>query len=102
MPDLFLQGISIEQIESLIEKAIQRSFDGAYKSISNNPPVANEVKYLTRQEVAKRLNISLPTLLKYSLEGLIPSYRIGARVLFKEAEIENALLRITTAKFKKS
>lgn len=47
--------------------------------------------YLTRGEVCKQLQISLPTLHNYTKEGLIKSYRMGGKVRYKAQEIELAL-----------
>ena len=47
--------------------------------------------YLTRGEVCKQLQISLPTLHNYTKEGLIKSYRMGGKVRYKAQEIEQAL-----------
>lgn len=46
---------------------------------------------LTRQEVAQQLRISLPSLHNYQKSGILKSYRIGKRVLFKKGEVMEAL-----------
>lgn len=46
---------------------------------------------LSRQEVAQLLKISLPTLFNYQKSGILKSYRIGSRVLFKNGEVMEAL-----------
>lgn len=50
--------------------------------------------YLTRKEAATQLNITLPTLGHYTKRGLLTSYKIGARVLYKKSEIESAPLKV--------
>jgi len=60
------------------------------------------VKYLTREEVAERLRISLPTLVKYTKLGLIQGYKLGTRVLYKEVEIDAVLQRKEPLKYKRS
>ncbi len=50
--------------------------------------------YLTRKEAAIQLNITLPTLGQYTKKGLLTSYKIGARVLYKTSEIESAPLKV--------
>ena len=47
--------------------------------------------YLTRGEVSKQLQISLPTLHTYTKDGLIKSYRMGGKVRYKAQEIEQTL-----------
>lgn len=55
---------------------------------------------LTRQETAKILGISLPTLNNYSKEGKIPSYRIGSRIRYKKQEVISSLSSIQNSKFR--
>lgn len=47
--------------------------------------------YLTRGQVAKLLQISLPTLHEYTKRGLLISYRVGSKVRYKASEIESTL-----------
>ena len=56
----------------------------------------NEVKFYSRKDTAEILGITLATLHKYTKQGIVKSHRIGRRVLYKLADIENAL---TSRKF---
>ncbi len=47
--------------------------------------------FLTRDEMAKMLGISLVTLHSYSKKGIIPTYKIGTKVRFKQSEVFEAL-----------
>jgi excisionase family DNA binding protein len=58
--------------------------------IKENVDVKQNNEYLTRKEVAKLLNISLPTLNEYTKRSLLKSYKMGARVLYKKSEVETA------------
>ena len=51
---------------------------------------------LTRKEVAKLLEISLPTLWTWTNKGILTSYRIGNKVRYKENEVLEALQRINS------
>lgn len=59
-------------------------------SVVMNLPIvqSSEVGFLTRVEAAKKLRISLGTLHNHTKSGVIPSYRIGSRVLYKIEDIE--------------
>ncbi len=46
---------------------------------------------LSRDEVAKMLGISLVTLHSYSKKGIIPTYKIGTKVRFKQSEVFEAM-----------
>lgn len=54
-------------------------------------PTLNGDRYLTDKELSERLNISRRTLQEYRNEGKIPFYQIGAKVLYKESDIEQML-----------
>lgn len=51
------------------------------------------VKYFTRKETADQLNVTLPTLNKYVKSGKIKCHKIGRRVLFRNEDIENAIVK---------
>ena len=55
------------------------------KESTNNP------EYLTRKETAQRFHISLVTLNRLTKEGILKGFKIGGRVLYKYAEIEQGL-----------
>jgi len=46
---------------------------------------------LTRKEVAKKLRVSYPTLKRWCDRKLIPSYKIGYVVRYKESDIDQLL-----------
>jgi hypothetical protein len=100
MSGIILQGLSLSEFESLLDKMIAAAVHEAI-TIKENAPTQNETNtYLTRREAAKQLRISLPTLAKYSLAGLIPCHYIGARILYKQEEIDMALSKVQSQKFK--
>ena len=57
--------------------------------------------YLTRGQVSKLLQISLPTLHEYTKRGFLTSYRIGFKVRYKSSEIDSALREINFSVSKK-
>ncbi len=81
-------------IDELAEAIMQKLNSVKGESISDNTTSEN---FLTRKEVSKKLNITLPTLHNYTKRGLIKSYKIGSRILYKESDIDRA---ITEIKFK--
>ena len=58
----------------------------------------SETKYLTRQETARRLRISLVTLTDWVNRGKICAHKIGGRVLFRDSDVEAALNQIVPIK----
>ena len=51
-------------------------------------------KYLTRKQVSELLCVSLPTIWRYTKQGILTSYSIGSRVLFKEDEVINSIVEL--------
>ena len=80
---------TLKEIEQIFENVIQRHVTQEKHNTSETS--STDTQYLTRQETAKILSISLPTLSKHERNGKIASYRIGSRVLFKKSDIEAAI-----------
>ena len=97
MENIILSSFTIQEflsrIESLLDKKIDRGLEVTRPKDS---------KYFTRKETASLLKISLPTLNTWTKEGLLQSYRIGNRVLYKQEEVENSIEEILFNKHKKA
>lgn len=100
MHTLYLQGISIDELKTLIRGCIDEALQTYHRRNTPAPKKENE-EYLSRKEIAELFNISLPTLRKYCLDGQIPSHKLGKKVLFKRSEIEQGLTAIYDLKHKK-
>ncbi len=83
-------SLTAKQLKELILETLTEFTQASLekKSVKNNP---DEEKYLTRNEVASFLQISLPTLHEYAKKEIIPSYRIGSKIRFKASEVVKAL-----------
>lgn len=64
--------------------------------IANQQPglAKDSLKLLTRKETSKILNISLPTIKKYSDLGILKQCRVGRRILYSEEDILESLKRV--------
>lgn len=80
--DKLVEHIASKVSEQLEEKQQQQAVDH---------------EYLSRDQVAKMLRISLPTLHDWCKKGILQSYRLGKRVYFKSQEVEEAMKRINYA-----
>ncbi len=80
--------LSVEDLQSIIKNAVGEVLQNSQPQQKEN----DEDSYLTRQQVAKYLHLSLTTLDTYTREGLLTSYKIGHRVLYKKSEINSSLL----------
>jgi len=99
MNNLYLQGLSVGELETLIEQTVTRCLKGDVRR--EHKPASSEIEFLTRKETAHKLGVSLVTLRKWTMEGIIPSYRISTRIRYKRAEIEEALQQVKSLKYKR-
>lgn len=75
-----------KEIETIIKNELE-SFKQEFKT-------KQPTKFLTRQQVADLLSISLTTLWRYTRDGVLNSHQVGGRVLYKEEEIHCAIIKI--------
>ncbi|MGV0753168.1 MULTISPECIES: helix-turn-helix domain-containing protein [Empedobacter] len=96
--ETILISLPLNQLESLIDNAIGkaiREYSTQLQKVEDKPD------FLTRKQTAEKLHLSLGTLDQYVKSGLISSYKIGHRVLFKSNEINESLFQsIKNQKFK--
>lgn len=92
-------------INSFTESDLKRILKEVLSEKSNSDPVKEisdkKISYLNRFEVVDLLKISLPTLSNWTKEGLLQSYRIGNRVLYREDEVNSSLQKVKHLKYKK-
>ncbi|PSL03031.1 MULTISPECIES: helix-turn-helix transcriptional regulator [Cecembia] len=95
MDNLILTTYTPEQLTGIINNAVTE----AVKNIKIQASTPPSEKLLTRKETADKLKISLVTLNDWTKRGLIQSYLIGGRVLYKDSEIEASLYKTQTVKY---
>lgn len=96
MSQFILISITSEELAGLISVSVEKSIKA---NLSALIPSSNAEKLLTRRETADKLKISLVTLNDWTKRGMIQSYIIGGRVLYKESEIEKSLHQVRTVKY---
>jgi len=55
-------------------------------------------EYLTREEVAAILKISMSTISEWNKNGILNPYRLGNLIRYKQSEIDQALININNKK----
>ena len=70
---------------------IQRITEEVVKALSNDPVSKKKDQLLTRQQTAKILQVSLPTLNLWTKKGIIQAKRINSRVRYYENDVNAAL-----------
>ena len=116
---IILSGLTPDEFKSLIREelrgfitpntvafggcvdGVEFEVDLSEKSQTKQSLSVPKIKYLTRGEVARFLKISLPTLYRYTKDGLLKSYRIGSKIRYKLEEVEEALKERNFTFFKK-
>lgn len=83
--NLLIQA-SLSDIEAVVRKVLDDRLNDLIPQRKEDTPL-----YLTRDEAAKMLRITLPTLNDWTKLGRIPVQRIGRRVLYALSDIENTL-----------
>jgi excisionase family DNA binding protein len=97
MHSIILEGISTDDLKKIFREVLEEKF----KEESKLKESGKNLVYLNRFEVAELLKISLPTLNNWSKSGIVQSYRIGNRILYKGEEIDQAIKAVKNLKYKR-
>jgi len=97
MNEILLNGINVDELLQRIGELIDSKLD----KNTSLPTKSNHQTFLSRNEVAKLLKISLPTLNEWTKLNWLQSYKIGNRVLYKSDEVEAAIQKVSSYKHKK-
>ena len=62
-------------------------------------PILDGNRYITEQELSKALKITKRTLIEYRMNGKLPYYKIGGKILYKEQDIIDILERNKVLEF---
>ncbi|UPT67166.1 MAG: helix-turn-helix domain-containing protein [Sphingobacteriales bacterium JAD_PAG50586_3] len=84
---LILSVINTDEIRAIVQECIRDELEIFFNN-SKDPPKS---EFITRNETASILGISLPTLSAWTKVGTVPAYRIGSRVRYKRNEVEDSL-----------
>lgn len=83
-------GISPNELKDDIVNDVRAEL----RSIAQNFQPIKPPEYLTRQEVAKILKVSLVTLSDWNKKGILKPYRLGNLIRYKSSELDQALIRV--------
>ena len=94
--EIYLNGLTADQLSEMIRESLRDELQ-QLRPLRQTSDVKRS-EYLTRQETARRLRISLVTLSDWVNRGKICAHKIGGRVLFRESDVESALNQIIPIK----
>ncbi len=97
MEPILLNGINLSDLKKLVREVLDEKLHEIKKPVD-----PDDLEYLSRKDVAKLLKISLTTLNDWSKQGIVQSYRIGNRVLYKKKEIEDSVSKVQSIKYSRS
>jgi excisionase family DNA binding protein len=96
MSDLILHQTPLSEITALFGLVVEEKLKGI--NLQHPQP---KTEYLTRQETAQLLGVTLPTLHEWTKNGTIQGTRIGTRVRYRLADVEASLKDIQNVKSKR-
>ena len=97
MKQIEIYQFTLEELKEALKDVLKEEIQKLPTSLQRDEkPI-----YASRKEVATALHISLPTLYELSKTGVLASYRLQGRVLYKWEEVDKALKRVETIKYKR-
>lgn len=84
-------GITPSELKEDILKDVRAEL----KEIVQNFQPVKPSEYITRQEAAKILKVSLVTLTDWNKKGVLKPYRLGNLIRYKRSELDEALIAIS-------
>lgn len=82
--------LSTDELKSIFGEVIKTELDDVKKHLQPKEPN----RYLTRQGVAKMLDIDLSSVYNWSKKGVLQPYQISGRVYYKLEEVENSIVQL--------
>ena len=92
MKNLEMVCVTTKQLESLVKQAVK-------ESLQEEMPIQGkdcQNDYLNREEVIQLLKISPSTLYNWTSQGKVRAYGLGAKVYYKQSEIESLMVPLKT------
>lgn len=97
MTQILIHSFNVDDFRKLIGDVI----DEKLTQLTQREKPQSKTNYLDRKEVAELLKVSLPTLNEWSKLGIVQSYRIGKRILYKQDEIISSVQQVRNLKYKR-
>ena len=89
-PTILLYNITPDEFKEDLINSLKEVIQELILETKKEKPL----EYLTRQQVAEILKISMVTVSDWNKKGILKPYRIGNRIRYKSNELEEVLTRI--------
>jgi len=90
--------MQVDELKNIISQTVREEI----LKINSPDSKFEQEEFLTRNETARILSITLVTLHDWTKKGIIPGYRIATRIRYKKTEIIEALQKIRSLKYQRS
>ncbi|WP_072877461.1 helix-turn-helix domain-containing protein [Salegentibacter echinorum] len=87
-------GITPEELKASIVNDVRAELS----QLASNFQAPDPEEYITRQEAAEILKVSIITLSDWNKKGILNPYRLGTLVRYKRSELDKALIQINQNK----
>ena len=88
------------QVKEFIS-SLDSMLSGIESIVKHYKPHLNGERFLSNNEVSKKLNVSLRTLQKWRDTGLIPFIQIKAKIIYRQSDIDKLLQKHYVESWKK-
>ena len=92
-----MQALLIEQMTGKQIAAQFNALRHQLNELRDNYQPKEPIQYTTRKEVADMFGVSTVTVSEWTKKGLLKSYKLGNRVYYKRAEVDQAVTEIRPA-----
>jgi excisionase family DNA binding protein len=88
-----------DELRTVIADTVRDEFNRHFQTPPAPEPAKGQpCELMTRNEAAKLLQVSLPTLHDWTKRGIITGYRLNTRIRYKREELEKSLLHTNPKK----
>jgi excisionase family DNA binding protein len=94
LSNIILSPITLEELRGLISSSVSQSVEAGLSQLRQSGKEQEAKGFLKLTDVSKLLKVSKVTIHAWKKAGLLPFYRIGRRVYFKESEVLEAMKKI--------
>jgi hypothetical protein len=89
-----IRQLTIDEFMSLVKEAVK-------EELSNHEHTENNEKLWSRQKTADELGVTLVSLNTYTKKGILQSYKISGKILYRKDEVLTALEKVKNLKYKR-
>lgn len=88
---VIITSVTADELKEIIRSSMKLEIENFLQTMPSS--FDKDDRYITRQQLAEKINASLPTADKYADLKIFKRYRIGTRILFKEREVDEAITK---------